>query len=108
MSRALKSLTGHRFETSHLTRRFVVSHPLPNLSVNPIYPLLWLLLALWLITIAVIMWRAYRHIAARLPAIASRWRVVRSVLASPTEAVRQISEAPLEAAPLALLEPPAS
>ena len=106
MSRVLKSLTGHRFETSHLTRRFVVSHPLPNLSVNPIYPLFWLLLVLWLIMIAVIMWRAYRHVAARLPAIASRWRVVRSAQTGPTEEVRQLPEAPIEAAPLALPEPP--
>ena len=106
MSHVLKSLTGHRFETSHLTRRFVVSHPLPNLSVNPIYPLLWLLLVLWLITIAVIMWRAYRHLAARLPAIASRWRVVRAAQTCPTEDVRQLPEAPSSAAPQALPEPP--
>jgi hypothetical protein len=84
-----------------------VSHPLPNLSVSLIYPLLWLLLAIWWISIAVIMWRAYRHLAARLPAIPSRWRVVRWAPNCPTEEVRQISEAPLEAAPLALLEPPA-
>ncbi len=83
-----------------------MSHPLPNLSVNPIYPLLWLLLALWLITIAVIMWRAYRHIAARLPAMASRWRVVRSTPVCPIEEVRQIAEAPIAATPLALPEPP--
>ena len=85
-----------------------MSHPLPNLSVNPIYPLLWLLLVLWLITIAVIMWRAYRHLAAQLPAIASRWRVVQSAPASPINEIRRISEAPHEVAPLALLEPPAS
>jgi hypothetical protein len=107
VSHVLKSLTGHRFETSHLTRRFVVSHPLPNLSVNVIYPLLWLLLTLWWITIAVIMWRAYRHLAARLPAIASRWRVVRSAPTGPTEEVRLLLEAPIEAAPLARPEPPA-
>ncbi len=108
MSRVLKSLTGRRFETSHLTRRLVVSHPLPNLSVNPIYPLLWLLLVVWLITIAVIMWRAYHYVAARLPAIVSRWRVVRSTPACPFEEVRQIADAPITAAPLALPEPPAS
>jgi hypothetical protein len=85
-----------------------VAHPLPNLSVNVIYPLLWLLLAIWLITIAVIMWRAYRHLAARLPAIPSRWRVVRSARTCPTEEVRQIADAPIEAAPLALPEPPVS
>ncbi len=83
-------------------------HPLPNLSVNPIYPLLWLLLALWLITIAVIMWRAYRRIAAGLPASASRWRVVRSARTCPAEEVRRLSETPIDAAPLALPEPPAS
>ncbi len=83
-----------------------MSHPLPNLSVNPIYLLLWLLLALWWITIAVIMWRAYRHVAARLPAIASWWRVVRSAQACPTEDVRQIAEAPITLARLALPEPP--
>ena len=85
-----------------------MSHPLPNLSVNLFYPLVWLLLALWWITIAVIMWRAYRHVAALLPAIASRWRVVRSAQNCSTEEVRQIVEAPLEAVPLALPEPPAS
>ena len=83
-----------------------MSHPLPNLSVNPIYPLLWLLLVLWLIMIAVIMWRAYRHLAVRLPTIASRWRVVRSDPNCPPEEVRQIVEAPIEAPPLALPEPP--
>jgi hypothetical protein len=85
-----------------------VSHPLPNLNVNLIYPLLWLLLALWWITIAVIMWRAYRHIAARLPAIASQWRVIRSTQTCPTEEGRQLPEASSSAAPLALPEPPAS
>jgi hypothetical protein len=85
-----------------------VPHPLPNLSVNPIYALLWLLLILWLITIAAIMWRAYCHLAARLPAIASRWRVVRSTPACPIEEARQITEAPITTAPLALPEPPAS
>jgi hypothetical protein len=86
-----------------------VSHPLPNLSVNLIYPIAWLLLALWWITIAVIMWRAYRHLAARLPAIASRWHVVRSARTCPTEEVRRLAEAPIEATPpLALPEPPAS
>jgi len=84
-----------------------VSHPLPNLSVNLIYLLLWLLLAIWWITIAVIMWRAYRHLAARLPAIPSRWRVIRSAQTCPTEEVRQLPEAPSSAAPLALPEPPA-
>ena len=108
MSRVLKSLTGHRFETSHLTRRSVVSHPLPNLSVNPIYPWLWLLLVVWLITIAVIMWRAYRHVAARLPTLFAGWRVVRAAPTCPTEEVRQIVEVPLEGTPLALPEPPAS
>ena len=85
-----------------------MSHPLPDLNVNLIYPLLWLLLALWWITIAVIMWRAYRHVAALLPAIASRWRVLRSARTGPPEEVGQIVEAPLEAPPLALPEPPAS
>ena len=85
-----------------------MSHPLPNLSVNLIYPLFWLLLALWWIAITVIMWRAYRHVATRLPAIASRWRVVRSAQNCSTEEVGQIVEAPLEAPPLALPEPPAS
>ncbi len=108
MSRALKSLTGHRFEISHLTRRSVVSHPLPNLSLNPLYPLLWLLLVVWLITIAVIMWRAYRYVAARLPALFAGWRVIRSAPTCPTNEVRQLHEAPLEAAPPALPEPPAS
>ena len=84
-----------------------MSHPLPNLIVNLIYPIAWLLLALWWITIAVIMWRVYRHMAARLPAIASRWRVVRSARTCPTEEVRQFPEAPISAAPLALPEPPA-
>ena len=83
-----------------------MSHPLPNLSVNVIYPLLWLLLAIWWITIAVIMWRAYRHLATRLPAIASQWRVVRSARACPAGEVRPLPEAPIEAAPLALQEPP--
>jgi len=85
-----------------------VSHPLPNLSVNLFYPILWLLLALWWITIAVIMWRAYRVVAARLPDITARWRVVRSAPTGPTEEVRQIVEAPIEGIPLALPEPPAS
>ncbi len=81
-----------------------MSHPLPNLSVNPIYPLLWLLLALWLILIAVIMWRAYRHGAARLPALIGDWRVIRSAPNGPTAEVRQLPEA----APPALPEPPVS
>ncbi len=36
-------------------------HPIPNLAVSPIYPILWLLIGLWVCGVAVVVVRGQRR-----------------------------------------------
>jgi hypothetical protein len=79
-----------------------MSHPIPNLSVNPIYSIGWILLAVWLITIVLITWRYYRLAQSEPVTEQKPWQVDRvQVLIVEGEVVRP-SEA---SAPYQLAEP---
>ena len=56
-------------------------HPIPNLAVNPIYAVAWLMLALWfafMLAGAITLWRKSRRLRDDLREHGARWIVTRS------------------------------
>ncbi len=79
-----------------------MSHAIPNLSVNPIYAVLWVLLGVWLLVIALITWRHFRHAQQNQPFDPSPWQVSR---AEPLLIEGVVVRRDEEPAPLVLAEP---
>ena len=56
-------------------------HPIPNLAVNPIYAVAWLVLALWfafMLAGAITLWRTSRRLRDDFREHVARWIVTRS------------------------------
>ena len=79
-----------------------MSHAIPNLSVNPIYPLAWMLVGLWLLIIAVLTWRHFRRARLEQPIDPSPWQVSRAEPLLIEGEVTRRNDAPT---PLELAEP---
>ena len=79
-----------------------MSHAIPNLSVNPIYAGLWVLLGVWLLVIALITWRHFRRANTDQPIDPSPWQVSRAEPLLIEGAVVRRDEEPT---PLELAEP---
>ena len=79
-----------------------MSHAIPNLSVNPIYTLLWVLLGVWLLVIALITWWHFRRAQLNQPIDPSPWQVSRAEPLLIEGAVIRRDEEPT---PLVLAEP---
>jgi len=82
-----------------------MSHPVPNLAVSPIFLLGWILLAVWLLSIAEITWRYYRQARITHSEIRDRWTVNRPDPFLLEGEVTRMREAHQEPAPLQLAEP---